>query len=220
MVRLYAFLIGYVFGLFQTAFIVGKVKGIDIRQHGSGNAGTTNALRVLGPKVGLIVFAGDMLKGIIACLIVKALFLNAYPELGYLLPTYSAAGCVLAHDFPFYMHFKGGKGIAATGGTVMGGFPWPFTVVGLALFFVPFFLTHLVSLCSLLLYSGLFIELVIFSNTGLFRFGSMTPEARTETIIVFGLLMALAFWQHRSNIGRLLRGEENKTYLKKKKPTE
>jgi glycerol-3-phosphate acyltransferase PlsY len=93
-------------------------------------------------------------------------------------------------------------------------------VVGLALFFVPFFLTHLVSLCSLLLYSGLFIELVIFSNTGLFRFGSMTPEARTETIIVFGLLMALAFWQHRSNIGRLLRGEENKTYLKKKKPTE
>ena len=216
MVRLYAFLIGYIFGLFQTAFIVGKAKGIDIRQHGSGNAGTTNALRVLGPKVGLIVFAGDMLKAIIACLIVKALFWNAHPEMGYLLTVYCGAGCVLAHDFPFYMHFKGGKGIAATGGTVIGGLPWPFTVTGLALFFIPFFTTHLVSMCSLLLYSGLFIEMLIIGQNRLFAFAQMSPACIYETYVVFGLLMALAFWQHRSNLVRLFKGEERKTYLKKK----
>ena len=62
MERIYCILIGYAFGLFQTAFILGKIKGIDIRKHGSGNSGTTNALRVLGTKAGLIVFAGDCLK--------------------------------------------------------------------------------------------------------------------------------------------------------------
>ena len=66
MERVICLLIGYVFGLFQTAYFYGKTKGIDIRKYGSGNAGTTNALRVLGTKAGLIVFAGDCLKCIIA----------------------------------------------------------------------------------------------------------------------------------------------------------
>ena len=65
MARLWCFLIGYALGLIQTAYIVGKCKGVDIRNYGSGNSGTTNALRVLGTKAGLIVFAGDMLKAII-----------------------------------------------------------------------------------------------------------------------------------------------------------
>ena len=72
MARLWCFLIGYAFGLFQTAFFYGKLNGIDIRTAGSGNAGTTNALRVLGPKAGLIVMIGDIAKTMIAIGIVKA----------------------------------------------------------------------------------------------------------------------------------------------------
>lgn len=74
MERVICLLIGYVFGLFQTAYFYGKAKGIDIRKYGSGNAGTTNALRVLGTKAGLIVLAGDCLKCIVAVCITKALF--------------------------------------------------------------------------------------------------------------------------------------------------
>ena len=79
--RIVCVLIGYVFGLFQTAYFYGKAHGIDIRQHGSGNAGTTNALRVLGTKAGLIVFAGDCLKCMIAIFLVKLIFKSFYPLL-------------------------------------------------------------------------------------------------------------------------------------------
>ena len=80
MERVICLFIGYVFGLFQTAYFYGKTKGIDIRKYGSGNAGTTNALRVLGTKAGLIVFAGDCLKCIIAVCITRALFSTGHPE--------------------------------------------------------------------------------------------------------------------------------------------
>ncbi len=74
MIRLAALAIGYAFGLFQTAYLYGKMKGIDIRRYGSGNAGTTNTLRVLGTKAGLIVLAGDILKCILAIVTVRLLF--------------------------------------------------------------------------------------------------------------------------------------------------
>ena len=116
MERVICLFIGYVFGLFQTAYFYGKTKGIDIRKYGSGNAGTTNALRVLGTKAGLIVFAGDCLKCIIAVCITRALFSTGHPENIYLLCLYTGAGSIIGHNFPFYMGFKGGKGIAATAG--------------------------------------------------------------------------------------------------------
>ena len=111
MVRIFCLLIGWVFGLFQTAYFYGKSKGIDIRQHGSGNSGTTNALRVLGTKAGLIVFAGDCLKCIIAVTIVRLTFGRSNPDMNYLLCLYAATGVILGHNFPPYMGFKGGKGI-------------------------------------------------------------------------------------------------------------
>ena len=107
MERVICLLIGYVFGLFQTAYFYGKTKGIDIRKYGSGNAGTTNALRVLGTKAGLIVFAGDCLKCIIAVCITRALFSTGHPENIYLLCLYTGAGAIIGHNFPFYMGFKG-----------------------------------------------------------------------------------------------------------------
>ena len=93
--RIVCLVIGYVFGLFQTAYLLGKSKGIDIREHGSGNAGTTNAMRILGPKAGLTVFLGDMLKSLIAILLVGALFGKSHPEAVYLLKVWTFAGVVL-----------------------------------------------------------------------------------------------------------------------------
>ncbi|MCR4792475.1 MAG: glycerol-3-phosphate 1-O-acyltransferase PlsY [Lachnospiraceae bacterium] len=216
MARIWSFLIGYALGLIQTGYIVGKCKGVDIRNYGSGNSGTTNALRVLGTKVGLIVFAGDMLKAVLATVIVRLVFGGMYPELKYLLIIYSGAGCILGHDFPFYMHFKGGKGIAATGGMVLG-FHGSFFVTGLCFFFIPFLLTHYVSLGSLIVYAGFFIQLVITGQMNLFgMFDGVSQAVLNEMYIIVFLLLLLAYWQHRANIVRLIKGTERKTYLGKK----
>ncbi len=213
MIRILCLVIGYVFGLFQTAYFYGKSKGIDIREHGSGNAGTTNALRVLGTKAGLIVFAGDCLKCIIAVVLVRILFGNTYEDMIYLLCIYTAAGAILGHNFPFYMGFKGGKGIAATAGFVLSFHP-SFIPVGLIMFFGPFFLTHYVSLGSLLVYVGFVTQLIISGQLGLF--GNMSQAHLIEMYVVALLLAVMAFWKHRANIVRLIHGEENKTYLSKK----
>ena len=98
MERLVCVAIGYLFGLFQTAYIYGKLHGIDIRNYGSGNAGTTNTLRVLGTKAGLIVLAGDCLKCIVAVCITKALFTTGHPENIYLLCLYTGAGAIIGHN--------------------------------------------------------------------------------------------------------------------------
>lgn len=97
--RVLCLVIGYVFGMFQTAVLYGKMKGVDIRSVGSGNAGTTNTLRVMGTKAGLIVLLGDMLKCILAIVITFFLFSKGNPEYKYLFMIYTAAGCVLGHDF-------------------------------------------------------------------------------------------------------------------------
>ena len=217
MIRVVCLLIGYVFGLFQTAYFYGKAHGIDIREHGSGNSGTTNALRVLGTKAGLIVFAGDCLKCMAAVWLVRLLFGGSYHHIIYLLCLYTGAGAILGHNYPFYMHFKGGKGIAATAGMVLSFHPW-FVVTGVIAFFTIFFTTHYVSLGSLLVYTILMIQLVISGQMGLFP--EMTQGQLIEMYSVFGALMVLAFWKHRENIGRLIHGTERKTYLTKKNKVE
>ena len=110
--------IGYLLGNFQTAYIYGRMHGVDIRQMGSGNAGTTNTLRVFGAKAGLIVFVGDVLKCAIAVVAARLLFGGSRPDILYLLMLYGAAGAILGHNFPFYLGFRGGKGIAATAGLI------------------------------------------------------------------------------------------------------
>jgi len=212
MIRLLCVVIGYAFGVFQTAFFYGKLHGIDIREHGSGNSGTTNTLRVLGTKAGLIVFAGDMIKSILAITLVRALFKSSYSDMEALLVIYTGLGCVLGHNFPFYMGFKGGKGIAATGGMLIA-FNWMFVPVGLLLFFGNLFVTHMVSLGSLLLYLGFFIQTIIMGQVGVF---SMSQAHLIELYIVVFIMAALAYWMHRENIKRLLSGTERKTYLFKK----
>ena len=131
----------------------------------------------------------------------------------YLLCLYTGAGAILGHNYPFYMGFKGGKGIAATAGMVLSFHPY-FIVTGVLLFFGTFFTTHFVSLGSLLVYAGLMIQLVISGQAGLFA--GMTQAQLVEMYILFGALTALAFWKHRQNIVRLVHGNERKTYLLKK----
>lgn len=205
--------IGYVFGLFQTAYFYGRANGIDIRQYGSGNAGTTNALRVLGTKAGLIVLAGDCLKCMAAVWVSRLLFGGSHPDMIYLLSLYAGAGAVLGHNYPFYMHFKGGKGIAATAGLILSFHPY-FIVMGVAVFFGIFFTTHLVSLGSLLVYLGFVVEMVICGQMGVFA--GVTQVQLLEMYLISLLLAALAYWKHRENIVRLLHGNERKTYLMKK----
>lgn len=213
MERLICLAIGYVFGLFQTAFFYGKAHGIDIRQYGSGNSGTTNALRVLGTKAGLIVFLGDCLKCIAAVIVSRLIFGASHPDEIYLLSLYAGAGAVLGHNFPFYMGFKGGKGIAATSGLMFSFHPY-FIPMEIFLFFCVFIITHYVSLGSLVLYAGFLIGMIVFGQMGVFA--GMSQPLLYELYVITFLLTVLAYWKHRENIVRLLQGKERKTYLFKK----
>ncbi|MCM1143356.1 MAG: glycerol-3-phosphate 1-O-acyltransferase PlsY [Blautia sp.] len=209
MERIICLLIGYVFGLFQTAYIYGKLHGIDIRDYGSGNAGTTNTMRVLGTKAGLLVLFGDIIKCILAIVITGVLFGKSHPDMIYLLKLYAATGAILGHNFPFYLKFKGGKGIAATAGLILSFHPY-FIPMGVLLFFVTFFTTHYVSLGSLLVYAGFIIEIVVLGQMGIF---GMSQAHLTELYILAAFLTVMAYYKHRENIARLLKGEERKTYL-------
>ncbi len=213
MTRIICILIGYCFGLIQTAYIYGRMNGIDIRTVGSGNAGTTNALRVLGKKAGLIVFLGDVAKTVAAVIVVRLLFGASNQECLYTLVLYTAAGVILGHNYPFYLGFKGGKGIAATAGLIAALGPWFILVEGLV-FIITFTTTHYVSLGSLLVYLALVIHLVVFGQNGFFE--GMTQPALNEMYLIAFFLMAMAYWRHRSNIKKLFEGTERKTYISKK----
>ncbi len=202
-------MIGYVFGLFQTAYLYGKLHGIDIRNYGSGNAGTTNTLRTLGTKAGLIVLLGDIMKCILAIVLTNLLFRNSHTDEIYLLKIYAAAGAILGHNFPFYLHFKGGKGIAATAGMILSFHPY-LIPMGVLLFFGTFFTTHYVSLGSLLVYAGFMTELVVLGQMGIF---GMSQAALNEMYVVAAFLTVMAYYKHKDNIKRLLDGTERKTYL-------
>lgn len=203
---------GYLFGIIQTAYIYGRLHGIDIRQHGSGNSGTTNALRVLGKKAGLIVFLGDLLKGVVACslthIILDMVNLPGVSDNKYLFVLYMGFGVVLGHNFPFYMQFKGGKGIAATSGMIIGLWDWRLIVILLAVFIISVAVTKYVSVGSILIMSGFFILYTIFAIMGDYNFADRAKLI--ESIVVAGIIAGLAIFRHRANIKRLIAGTENK----------
>ncbi len=211
--RVLCLLIGYGLGSISTSYLYGKAKGIDVREHGSGNAGTTNTLRVMGRKAGAIVLAGDMLKTFFAILLTWLIFHWFFPDMDYLLRIYTGAGVILGHDYPFYMKFKGGKGIACSGAMILS-FYWGIIPAEVIIFFGIFFLTHYVSLASIFMYLGFMAQLLIFGQSGLL---GMSQPALIEMYIVAALLTALALFQHRENIKRLIKGEERQTILKKTK---
>ena len=214
MVRLACVAIGYVFGLFQTGYIYGEMKGMDIREHGSGNAGATNALRTLGWKAGLITFLGDCLKCVFAVLLVRFLFAGRYPQerMGILLGMYAAMGVILGHNFPCYLKFHGGNGISATAGLYLSMDPI-MTLIRIVLFGGSVGLTRYVSLGSILVSIWLPIGTILFGQMG--RWGLSAGHLyELYAITIFLCLMAL--FRHRKNIGRLLHGTESKLGQKAK----
>lgn len=213
MERLICLAIGYVCGLFQTSYIIGRIYKTDIREHGSGNAGTTNALRTFGRKAGALTLLGDCLKCVAAVLLVNLFLGKNYEDILPLLNVYAAAGCILGHNFPFYLNFRGGKGVAASVGFILA-FDWRLFVVCAVIFFGLFFMTHYVSLCSLSAYLAAFVAMVILGQSGAY---GMDSTHMTEMYVVMGLMTALAFFRHRENVSRLMKGTENKIYLGKSK---
>ncbi|MDO4339423.1 MAG: glycerol-3-phosphate 1-O-acyltransferase PlsY [Eubacteriales bacterium] len=211
MERLICLAIGYVCGLFQTSYIIGRMHKTDIREHGSGNAGTTNALRTFGKKAGALTLLGDCLKCVISILLVKILFRESYGDILPLLSLYAAAGCVLGHNFPFYLNFRGGKGIAASVGMILA-FDWRIFLICAVLFFGLFFAFHYVSLCSVCSYLGALICMIVFGEMGYYGMDRMHTF---ELYGVMAVLTALAIYRHRANIGRLINGTENKIFLGK-----
>lgn len=213
MERLICLVIGYVLGNFQTSYFYGKMYGIDIREHGSGNAGTTNTLRVLGKKAGAVVFIVDVLKCAAAMWITKALFGASHADIIYILTLYAALGTILGHNYPILLGFKGGKGMACTAGLMIFYHPWMF-VVGATIFLSIFLITHYVSLGSLLVYVGFVITMAILCVTG--TLGALTGAQIAEMMVISLFLAGMAYARHWENIKRLLKGTERKTYLTKK----
>ena len=199
---------GYFFGIIQTSYIYGKLHGIDIREYGSGNAGTTNALRVLGKKAGAVVFLGDLFKSVIACSITHIIMNALGVENVYLFVIYTAAGVVLGHNFPFYMQFKGGKGIAASGGMIVGLWDWRLVVILLAAFIISVVITRYVSVGSLTIMIGFFVLYTVFAIHGDYNFTSNSKMI--EGIVLAAVIAGMAVIRHLPNIKRLIAGTENK----------
>ena len=219
MFRLVCLITGYVFGLFNTSLALGKLADFDIRKQGSGNTGTTNMVRTKGWKLGMLVLLGDAFKAIIPMLLMSYVFGQRYADVsGALFMAYTGLGAALGHNYPFYTGFRGGKGIATSLGIAFAYHP----VLGLfamGCFSIPFFTTHYASLSSMVMTIAIFVPLIL--ATAYLRSApafTLPSSQAVELYVIFGLLIFLAFFRHRENIGRLLKGQERKTYLTKKDP--
>jgi acyl-phosphate glycerol 3-phosphate acyltransferase len=197
----------YLLGSLPSGYLIGRAQGIDIRAQGSGNIGATNTLRVLGKKWGYLCFVMDIGKGAVAVWLAK---LWAGPALG-IDPTnaaiVAAAGALLGHTFPVWLGFKGGKGIATSGGIAIALFPPIVFLVSIGAWIVVFQISRIVSVASLVAASMLGGTLVL-----------LAALHRTPPVLaVIGVGMTLlAFWLHRSNLARLARGEEPRFERKRK----
>ncbi len=192
--------LGYLLGSLNTAVLVGKIYGTDITSHGSKSAGLTNTLRVLGKAAAALVLAGDILKGVVACLI--GWQLGVYVHSGAARDCVSllaaGAGAVLGHNWPVYFGFKGGKG-ALTAATVMFMINWVMALISLGFFVIVIALTRYVSLGTV-------------GATVLFVALSFMPAVGSTVYfqIFAGVLALVVVYKHRQNIQRLLSGTENK----------
>ena len=223
--------ISYLLGSIPFGYLVARAHGIDIRQHGSGNIGATNVMRVLGKKPGYTVYACDTIKGLVAVLIAKyiaghysitvsqsshlyqganlvvthATYIVRLPDaIG---PVTAAIACILGHNFPIWLGFKGGKGMATSGGTLIG--MMPLTAAGcMGVWAIVFLATRYVSLASIAASIALPVITVLLLVAGYLHGWPYFYFAVAAGV--------LAVWRHRANIVRLLNGTENR-FVKKPK---
>ncbi len=208
--QLLCLILGYLFGLIETGVIYGKITHVDLRKQGSGNTGATNTLRVAGKKAGAIVLAGDMIKCALPCFIAWLLFKGHGADVKVFM-FFAGIGAIIGHNFPFYMGFKGGKGVACTAALSIILDPIV-ALICAVVFFAIAIVTGYVSLASMIGVTCVFIGLLIKN----FVFGYGLSSVATAELIILGFIMtALCVFQHRSNIKRLLNGTENKFSRKK-----
>ena len=214
MERVICLLIGYAFGLIQTGYLYGRTKHIDIRTKGSGNAGTTNALRTMGVKAGVVTLLGDCLKCVFAVLAVRLIFGGAHGDILPVLSQYAGLGAILGHNYPFYMKFKGGKGIAVTAGIIITTWNIWIMLICLSVFLIAVAATKYVSVGSLTVALTYFICVVVYGQMGGFH---VDGGHLYEMYILAALVVVSAFYKHAANIKRLMNGTENKLSVGKSK---
>ncbi|MCR4612300.1 MAG: glycerol-3-phosphate 1-O-acyltransferase PlsY [Lachnospiraceae bacterium] len=211
--RIVAILIGYVIGNFTMGYFLGKAKNVDIQHEGSGNVGSTNTLRTMGVKAGAVTFVVDFIKAVIAMFIVYFMFRNSADYIG-LDMIYAGVGAILGHDFPVFLKFKGGKGIATSAGLVAIMFPMIF-VISLSLFIITVLISRYVSLGSVVGSIAYGVLVIVFGQLGWLSFSQLSwlaypTEYLPEIYIVMLCATALALFQHRANIVRLIQHKERK----------
>ncbi len=206
--RLLCLLLGYFCGSVQSGYLIGRLKGIDIRNYGSHSTGATNSLRVMGPAAGAAVLAGDILKALIPCFAVRWLFRDQ-PDVQYLMVLWTAVGVILGHDYPFYLGFRGGKGVASTIG-VFAAVSVPAGLMWGAVFLTVVFITKYVSLSSICAMTFLAVFIILCFFRGALP---VSGDHALEYMILALVIPLLSIWRHRSNVGRLMRGEESRLDL-------
>ena len=196
-----ALLAGYLLGSINTSLVIGKFYKVDVRQHGSGNAGMTNTLRTLGKFPAMLVIVGDILKGILACVIGNIILSDTaelYDSIGLMI---GGLGSILGHNWPVYFGFKGGKGVLTTFAVIMMMGPL-IGLILLSIFILIVLITRYVSLGSM-------IAAVLFPAV------AFLMEKEIIFIIFAGVIGFLVIVRHKSNIERLINGEESKLGAKK-----
>ena len=211
-------LLSYLLGSIPFGFLVGRMRGIDVRKHGSGNIGATNVFRILGAKWGILVFFCDAGKGFAAVLLAKWLNANfpvdlLHAPLHDLRPVavplvvgtiMAAIWCIVGHSFPFWLRFKGGKGVATSAGVMLGLLPLA-SLVAFAVWVVVYFATRYVSLASITAAVCLPIAVLLIPHD---------PD-RWPLFVLAVVAAFLVIWRHRANIERLMNGTEHR-FTKKK----
>jgi acyl phosphate:glycerol-3-phosphate acyltransferase len=198
---LLAFVASYIIGATPFGYFAGKLRGIDIRQHGSGNIGATNVFRVLGKSVGFPVFILDMLKGFVPVMIAGTIVESRgippeWPKIA------GAVGSVVGHNFTFWLHFKGGKGIATSAGVLLALLPLPLAAAASS-WIILFYTTRYVAVAS--------IGAALMVPTATIVLHLLNKGVPRPPLVGFAVLIGLlAVWRHRSNIRRLLNGTENR----------
>ncbi len=188
--------IAYLIGSVSFSTLIGRWFGkIDIREHGSGNAGATNTLRVLGARYAIIVLLADIAKGVVAVLLAQALG-GGNPWVTYL----SALAVIVGHNWPIYFGFRGGKGVATT--------------IGVLLILMP------KSLLTACLVAVILIAITRYVSLGALVLAVLTPIAGivyhggTGKVVLAVVVAVLTIWRHRKNIHRLLHGQEHRVFSK------
>jgi glycerol-3-phosphate acyltransferase PlsY len=197
-------LIAYLAGSIPSAYIAGRVRGVDLRKHGSGNLGATNVVRVLGPKIGAVVFLADFFKGFLPVFYLPILADTLQPQLWALV--YGAAA-ILGHVKPIFLLGRGGgKGVATASGvfTALALVPM---LISMATWIIVFSISRYVSLASLV--GAAILPIAIYA---------LNRDAQSPVFIASVIIAAFVFWTHRANIGRLRRGEEHRFVKKETTP--